>query len=72
MKNFPFTLIPAYIWFVLFASISLKIAALVLILIMFRGVYNVKEIVTVNNINKPKNKKLEAIKRKDQYICRKV
>jgi hypothetical protein len=56
MNNFYFTLIPGYIWFVLFASISLKIAALVLILIMFRGVYTMKEMVTANNINKPKNK----------------
>jgi len=56
MSIYNFTLITGYIWFVLFSSIALKSTALIFILMMFRSVYNIKDIVTANNIDKPKNK----------------
>ena len=61
-NNNVFTFTTGYSWFVLFASMAFKITSLILILIMFNGVYslNKKELVNYTNtaveINKPFNK----------------
>jgi hypothetical protein len=53
LKNYSMSLVTGWTWFVLFSSISLKVSALILTLIMFRGVYTIKEIVTLKKPDAP-------------------
>jgi hypothetical protein len=59
LKNFNITAVTGYIWLVLFSSVAFKIASLLLVLLMFRSIYNIKEIIMVNPIvnSVTKNKK---------------
>ena len=61
--NFDTSLITGYSWFVLFATMALKIASLVLVLIMYRDVYNIKETIFYSKKNEKVNSSMDKNKK---------